>query len=116
MRQQLGRHAALLILIGLPACLLGGCQQDPFDRPGTWSVPRNQLGSNDQNLRTMIADPRDLAAGTGEANSESTAAAPAVRRLQTGKRLPLPQSGVANLRVGGNSSPSGGAGGASPQQ
>ena len=104
------RHAALLIPLGL----LAACAQDPFERPGTWSVPQNQLGSNDQNLRTMIVDPRDLVAGTGEPNSASTAAAPPVRRLLTGKRPPLPQSGVANLRVGGSSTPA--AGGGTPQQ
>lgn len=105
------RHAALLALLGL----LAACQQDPFERPGTWSVPQNQLGSNDQNLRTMIVDPRDLVAGTGEPNSQSAAAAPPVRRLLTGKRPPLPQSGVANLRVSGSNTPAAAAG-ATPQQ
>jgi hypothetical protein len=90
------RIPALLIPL-----VLAACAQDPFERPHTWSVPQNQLGSNDANLRTMIADPRDLAAGTGEPDSRSNAATPPVRRLLTGRRAPLPQSSTVTLQTGG---------------
>ena len=90
------RFAALPILFALAACA-----QDPFDRPGTWSVPLGTPGANDANLRTMIADPRDLTAGTGEENSAGTQAVIPVRRLLIGRRPQLPQSDVSSLRAGG---------------
>ncbi len=110
------RYLALSVLVALASCT-----QDPFDRPGTWSVPLGTTGANDANLKTMIADPRDLTAGTGEDNSTGPAAAVPVRRLLTGRRPPLPQSGVSTLRVGnsgggGAAQPSPGAGGSLSQE
>ena len=60
-----------------------------MDKPGTWRC-RQQLGSNDANLRTMIVNPHDLVAGTGETSSARPEAAPPVQRLLTGQRTPLP--------------------------
>lgn len=94
------RFSALAILFALAACA-----QDPFDRPGTWSVPLGTPGANDANLRTMVVDPRDLTAGTGEDDSVGSSAVLPVRRLLTGRRPPLPQSEASSLR----SSNSGGA-------
>jgi hypothetical protein len=74
-------------LIGL--VLLAGCNYDPFDpyqRPGTW----NPDGSNNANLRAMVANPHDLIEGTGTSVSSGAEAAPPVTRLLTGKRYPLP--------------------------
>lgn len=98
------RYAALPILFALASCA-----QDPFDRPGTWSVPLGTSGANDANLRTMVVDPRDLTAGTGEDNSAGTQAVIPVRRLLTGRRPPLPQSDASSLRTGNS-------GGAQPGQ
>jgi hypothetical protein len=92
------RHAVLLVLFGLAAC----ARQDPFDRPGTWSLPANASNANDANLRTMVVDPRDLTAGTGEENSTSPEAAAPVKRLLTGKRAALPDSTISSVRVGGS--------------
>lgn len=92
------RYVALTVLLALAAC-----NQDPFERPGTWSVPQSVGGANDANLRAMVTDPRDLVAGTGEENSVGSAAVAPVRRLLTGRRPPLPQSNVSTLRLGGGS-------------
>lgn len=107
------RYAALPVLL-----VLAGCAQDPFDRPGTWSVPIGTTGANDANLRTMIADPRDLTAGTGEENSTGTAAAGPVRKLLSGRRAQLPQSDVSTIKVGtgGGGSSSGAAGNSLSQE
>jgi len=112
MRPATNRLAACLALI-----LLSACTQDPMERPGTWSVPQGKLGANDANLRTMIQDPRDLTAGTGEENSTGPAAVAPVRRLLTGRRAPLPQSGISAIRVGGATpGPQPAAAGAAPQE
>jgi hypothetical protein len=92
------RHAVLLVLFGLAACT----RQDPFDRPGTWSLPDNASSANDANLRTMVVDPRDLTAGTGDENSASPEAAAPVKRLLAGKRVALPDSTISAVRIGGS--------------
>lgn len=100
-------RAFLVLLLPLAAC--ANTPDYPMDRPGTWSPPA--VGSNDKNLRTMIADPQDLVAGKGEANSRGTAAAAPVERLNTGKRLPLPTSESSKVYGGtGAQSTGGGAG------
>jgi hypothetical protein len=81
---------------------LAGCTPDwPMDRAGTWRL--GETGSNDANLRTMIVNPHDLVAGTGEATTLGPEAAAPVTRLLTGKRTPLPQSDV--LQLGGSGTP-----------
>ncbi len=77
-----------LLLVLLP--LLGGCgfdsfSQDPIDKPGTWAPE----GVNESNLRAMVANPQDLLAGAGTANSAGAEAAPPVGLLLSGKRTPL---------------------------
>ena len=84
--------------------LAAGCAHpDPFERPHTWSP----TGSNDANLRVMVANPNDLSAGVEEPGSLSAEASPAVRRLLTGRRRPLPDT---------NASPIGGIVAAPPEQ
>jgi hypothetical protein len=69
---------------------VGACTPDyPMDKPGTWSLPPGQLGSNDANLRVMVVDPNDLTAGASAEGSEGTAAAPPVQRLVSGRRPAL---------------------------
>jgi len=81
------------------ALALTACAQDPFERPATWSASRAPAGSsNNANLRTMIADPQDLVAGSGEANSSGAIAASAARRLIDGKRPPLPSSTTSSIQ------------------
>lgn len=83
----------------LATLLLAGCGPgnpvtgDVIDRPGTWQP----TGENDANLRAMIADPRDLIAGAGSADSRATAAAPPVERLVAGKRAPLSTQTAADI-------------------
>jgi len=70
---------------------LAACSPDyPFDRPGTWSLPPDNLGSNAENLRVMVADPNDLTAGASEDGSAGNQAAPPVTRMLSGKRPSLP--------------------------
>ncbi len=69
---------------------VAGCTPDhPMDKPGTWSLG-NSPGSNDANLRAMVASPRDLVIGRGERTSVGPEAAGPVNRLVTGKRTALP--------------------------
>jgi hypothetical protein len=78
--------------------LVSGCAYDPFDpyqRPGTW----NPLGDNDANLRAMVVNPHDLAAGVGESTSAGAQAAPPVARLLAGKRYPLPAQNAALVDI-----------------
>jgi len=85
----------------LPLLLsLGACTPDyPMDKPGTWSLPPGQLGSNDANLRVMVVDPNDLTAGASAEGSEGTAAAPPVQRLVSGRRPALPD--ISGTPLGG---------------
>ena len=84
----------------LPLLLAAACTPDyPMDRPGTWSL--DQAGSaNDANLRAMVANPADLTAGAGEANTLGAEAARPVDRLLAGKRPDLPQSSTLQVDVG----------------
>jgi hypothetical protein len=76
-------HCLMLVL------LAAGCAHpDPFERPHTWAP----TGDNDVNLRVMVANPNDLSTGAGEPGSLSAEASPAVRRLLTGRRRPLPNT------------------------
>jgi hypothetical protein len=88
----------------------GACTPDyPMDKAGTWSLPPDTLGSNDANLRTMLVNPHDLAAGTGEANSKASEAAPPVERLLSGRREQLPASNAAVFQIQSQpSAPTGG--------
>jgi hypothetical protein len=70
-----------------------------MDRAGTWRL--GETGANDANLRTMIVNPHDLVAGTGETTAIGPEAAQPVTRLLTGKRTPLPESNVLQLNVAG---------------
>jgi len=88
--------------------LVSGCSYDPFDpyqRPGTW-VPD---GSNDANLRAMVANPHDLVEGRGESVSSGAEAAPPVARVLTGKRYPLPNLNAAPIDVFNQQQPAQGA-------
>jgi hypothetical protein len=68
------------------ALLLAGCgPRYGIDRPGTW----RPTGANDQNLRAMIADPRDLVSGASTATDRANSASRAVTRLYTGRRREL---------------------------
>lgn len=77
--------------------LLSACAYDPIDKPGTWRMPPKGLTSNDENLRAMLADPRDIVGGRGENSSIGVTSAAAVRRQLTNKRFPLPASATSRL-------------------
>ena len=87
------RHAAVLLLLSAAACT----PDYPMDKAGTWQLP--ETSANDANLRTMIVNPHDLVAGAGESTTIGAEAGPPVKRLLTGKRYPLPASGVAPINL-----------------
>ncbi len=96
------RHFALLLLtamLGLSACT------DPFQREGTWHA----TGANEDNLRLMVADRRDLERGVDEPGSSGRTAVAAVTRLRLGQVKPLPDNGISKIGGGG-----GGAAAAAP--
>jgi hypothetical protein len=82
-----------LLLAG--TAVLGGCS-DPFQREGTW----HSTGVNDDNLRAMVADTRDLDRGVSEPGANGRLATAAVTRLRTGRVKPLPDSGIS--KIGGS--------------
>ena len=103
------RGLLLVPLLGV----LGGCAQDPFERPQTWSLPPAGLGANDSNLRTMLVNPNDLAAGTADDTSVGPLSVRPVDALLSGKRKPLPSGGASQIGAssGGQGQGAGGGGG-----
>lgn len=77
------RSAAILAtaILGLT-----GCAVDPYTRDGVW----RPSAVNETNLRTMVADPRDLQQGVGEQGANGALAATAVQRLLEDRVRPLP--------------------------
>jgi hypothetical protein len=81
--------------------MIAGCAADPFDKPGTWSLPATGMTSNDTNLRTMLVNPRDAVAGTGEDTSLAPLSARPVELLVTGRRRPLPSVNASEVGATG---------------
>jgi len=101
-------RTAPFLAVASMAVLLAGCEiatTDPFDQPGTW----RPIGANDHNLRAMVANPNDLAAGYGERGSSSIMANAAATRYYTDKLKQLPKSAAIGL-AGGDGSGGGGGG------
>lgn len=86
------RPGNALNLIWAVCLVLAGCATDPIDAPGTWRVPPRGMTSNDENLRAMLVNPRDLGFGGGETTGVSVTSAAAARRVLTGQRYPLPST------------------------
>jgi hypothetical protein len=100
-----------LLVLGLVGAL-GGCAQDPFERPRTWSLPPTGLGANDGNLRAMLVNPNDLAAGTADDTSVGPLSVRPVDALLAGRRKPLPSVNASQIGAssGGQGPLGGGAG------
>lgn len=94
-----------------PACallLLAACQTDDLNRPGTWRPG----GANDANLRAMVADPGHLRAGVAAPTERAMPATQAIRRMETDRRRPLPDTRAAQIGAANASAvPSGSGGG-----
>jgi len=102
-------RAILLLLLLLT---ISGCAQDPYQRPGTWSLPPAGLGANDTNLRAMVVNPDDLAAGTGDDSSTGPLSVRPVDALVSGHRKLLPTVNATSIGTGGQQGAGGqGAGG-----
>ncbi len=84
----------------LAALLLVACSSlpDPVDRPGTWQPS----GTNEANLRAMVAEPAHLSRGVGAQDSRGEASARPIARLLAGERpgLPDPRTGLRSAVVG----------------
>lgn len=80
--------------------VLAGCAQDPFARPKTWSLPPAGLGANDSNLRAMLVNPNNLAAGTGDGTSIGPLSVRPIDALVTGRRKPLPSVNATTIGAG----------------
>jgi len=100
---------------------LAGCDKDPFAQPGTWSLPPTGLGANDSNLRTMVINPNDLVAGTGDDNGLAALSTRPIDLMVAGRRRPLPSVNASEIgaaqggqQQGGQGS-QGGAGGSGTQ-
>jgi len=96
------RRLSLLLLLCAAGCGLDSPDY-PMDKPGTWHLP--ETSANDANLRAMVVNPNDLAAGTGESTTLGVEAGPPVQRLFTGQRYPLPASNPSELNILGAEQP-----------
>jgi hypothetical protein len=77
--------------------MIAGCAQDPYQRPGTWSLPPVGLGANDSNLRTMLVNPNDQVAGTGDDTSLGSLSVRPIDALVSGHRRPLPSVNASTI-------------------
>lgn len=80
--------------------VLAACKQDPYERPKTWSLPPTGFGANDSNLRAMLVNPNDLAAGTGDDTSTGPSSVRPIDALVTGRRKPLPSVSASTIGTG----------------
>ena len=83
------RLAPLLLATGLMAC--GG--PGDFERPGTWRA----TGANEANLRAMLAEPAHAAQGAAAPTERAQPGSRAIRRLEEGRRAPLPDTRAARI-------------------
>jgi hypothetical protein len=105
MRRFLCAIAALLLPL-----TVAGCDRDPFQQPGTWSLPPAGLDANDANLRTMLVNPNDIVAGTGPEDSLAPLATRPIDLLVTGRRKALPSVNASDIGTSGGGQPQGGQG------
>jgi hypothetical protein len=101
-----GRFAAATagcLLLSLAAC---GPEYDPLTREGLWQ-PQH---INRANLVLMVANPADLARGTGTPNADGHLAAAAVERLRNDNVKKLPASDVSQVSVSSSGSNNSGGG------
>ena len=94
-----------LSLLGSVFCLASCAATDPLQRDGLWR-PNN---ANEQNLRVMVVNQRDLLRGRGEPGADGAYAAAAIRRLNADKVKALEMTNTQSSGGGG----SGGGGGSS---
>ena len=85
----LRRWLHFIALLALAACDV----TDPYLRDGVWRPD----GTNDANLRAMVASPSDLVRGVSSAGGDGQQAAAAIDRYRNDKMRPLPDSGIAKL-------------------
>lgn len=87
------KTASLLLLLLVSACGDVGS----YNQPGKWTAD----ASNDANLRVMVADPNDLREGVDAPGTLSAEAAPPIKRLLLGRRVPLLQANASDIGASG---------------
>ena len=90
----------VLRCVGLLAMLCCCAETDPYAREGAW----RPNGSNEANLRAMVAVPSDLALAALASPADGGLTAQAVSRLRHDRVRALPDSGVAQVEAIGNGS------------
>ena len=90
------RAAFALVLLSI----LNACAPDPYTRPQTWHLPPTGFGANDSNLRAMLVNPNDLAAGASDGTSTGPLSVRPIDALVTGRRKPLPSISASTIGVG----------------
>ncbi|HEY4173394.1 MAG TPA: hypothetical protein VGM42_10225 [Rhodopila sp.] len=80
--------------------VLAACKQDPYERPQTWHLPPTGFGANDSNLRAMLVNPNDLAAGASDDTSTGPLSVRPIDALVTGRRKPLPSVNASTIGAG----------------
>jgi hypothetical protein len=81
------------VCIGL-VLLLAACDlTDPYARDGVWRPD----GTNDVNLRAMVASPADLARGVSSLDGDGQQAAAALDRQRLDRMRRLPDSAIAKV-------------------
>lgn len=81
------------LIVMLTAISAAGCSEPEIDRAGTWK-PAN---INDQNLRAMLVNPRDIDGGTGSITSRGDVGSRAVTRLLTDRRRALLDASLSHV-------------------
>ncbi len=85
-------RAILITALLLPVAGCGAAG-DVYERPGVW----RPVGSNDANLRAMIADPDDLVTGVADPRADGQVVAAAVARYRAGKVKDLVDASVSKV-------------------
>lgn len=94
----------IILLVGLGLSLAGCTQYGAWNSPGMWQP----TGSNEANLRAMVADPQDLVSGRGRNTAPGDEAAQSVSNLESGKTPSL--AGGASSGSGSSASSGSGSG------
>ena len=92
---------AVAVICVLAPCLIGCTETDPLTMPGRWQPG----GVNEANLAAEMQNPADLFQGRPLPGADGQEAAAAVERFRRGIVKPLPDVGLAEIKLGHDSGP-----------